>query len=67
MVQTSIFPTQPDTQYLIVLGNADAEHPDLAMGAVLGRYSSRQSRVILLSEAATRYIADRGQPAADHT
>ena len=67
VVQTSIFPTQPDTQYLIVLGNVDAEHPDLTMGVVLGRYSSRQSRVILLSEAATRYIADRGQSAANYT
>ena len=67
MIETEPLPTRPTVDYAFVLGNADGEHPDLTMGVVLGRYSSRQSRVILLSEAATRYIADRGQSAANYT
>jgi len=67
VVQTAAFAQQPDAQFLFVLGNADAEHPDLALGSVLGRYTARQSRVILLAEAATRYIADRGEGEANYT
>ena len=67
VVRTDPFPAAPDADYLFVLGNADAELPALALGGVLGRYSARQSRVILLAEAATRYIADRGEGEANYT
>lgn len=67
VVKTVPFPMQPDAAFLFVLGNSDATQPDLALGSVLGRYTSRQSRIILLSEAASRYIADRGQGEANHT
>ncbi|MEO9864889.1 MAG: helix-turn-helix domain-containing protein [Yoonia sp.] len=53
--------------YAFVLGNADANHPALSLGAVLSGYTTRQARVILLSEAASRYIADKREDGAKHT
>lgn len=50
-----------------MLGNTDPANPALALEPILRRYTSRQSRVILLSEAAARYIADRGQGEANYT
>ncbi len=58
---------RPDVDYVVVLGNADPEHPGLALGQRLGHYTQRQARVILLAEAASRYIADAGESAAQHT
>ena len=56
VVQTSIFPTQPDKQYLIVLGNADAEHPDLTMGVVWGGIR-RANRVSFCCQRPRRVIS----------
>lgn len=67
VVQTTPFPAQPECAFLFVLGNTDAAQSELAMGSILGRYTSRQTKVILLSEAASRYIADRGQGTANYT
>ncbi len=66
-VQTVAFDAMPDAKILFVLGNAEASHPDLALGAILPRYTARNARVILLSEAATRHIADRGEGVANYT
>lgn len=67
VVQTDPFAAMPDADVLFVLGNADASHPDLALGTILSRYTTRNARVILLAEAATRYIADRGEGVANYT
>ena len=53
--------------YAFVLGNANADHPALSIPAVLSSYTTRQARVILLSEAASRYIADKRDEGAKHT
>ncbi|MEL6641785.1 MAG: helix-turn-helix domain-containing protein [Pseudomonadota bacterium] len=67
-----ILETEPLTQksmatYAFVLGNADANNPNLAFGTQLANYTTRQARVILMSEAASRYIADRREEGAKHT
>jgi transcriptional regulator GlxA family with amidase domain len=54
-IMTEPVPTRPDADYLVVLGNVDPAHPDLSLGLILGRYKARQSRIVLLAEAASRY------------
>lgn len=53
--------------YAVILGNADSDHPALSLGAVISGYIARQARVVLLSEAASRYIAERGDASGKHT
>jgi len=54
-------PTQfPDADYLLVLGNSDPTWPGKSMGRIIDRYVARQTKVILLAEAASRYIAEKG-------
>ncbi|WP_342076851.1 helix-turn-helix domain-containing protein [Yoonia sp. SS1-5] len=67
IIQTTALPARPDADYLFVLGNADADCPALSLGATLANYTNRQARVILLSEAASRYIADKRDAGAKHT
>ncbi len=67
MVETTILPQRPEADYLFVIGNLDPECPDLAMGSALANYTSRQARVVLLSEAASRYIAENKGNPASHT
>jgi len=66
-VETSTMSTQPKADYFFVIGNADPDHPDLSMGNTLSRYTGRQARVILLAEAASRYIAENEDAPAHHT
>lgn len=67
IIETEPFDTKSTARYAFVLGNADADHPELAFGPHLSNYTSRQARVILMSEAASRYIADRREEGAKHT
>lgn len=67
MIETIALDTRPDADYAVVLGNADPDHPDLSLGAGLNNYTNRQARVILLAEAASRYIADRHEDGTRHT
>jgi len=67
MVETTALSHRPDVDYAFVLGNADADHPDLALGAALNHYTNRQVRVVLLAEAASRYITDRREDGTRHT
>jgi len=67
MVKTNTLPQRPDADYLVVVGNADADCPALSLSPVLANYTNRQARVILLSEAASRYIADKRDAGAKHT
>ncbi len=66
-VMTETVPDRPDADYLVVLGNVDPAHPDLSLGPTLRRYTARQSRIILLAEAASRYIAETGTTTGRHT
>ena len=60
VVETQPFETYPEADYVFVLGNSDPAHPGLSMGRVIDTYVSRGAKVILLAEAASRYIAERG-------
>ena len=66
-VETTKVPARPEADYLFVLGNTDPSHPDLSLGPMLGRYTTRQSRVVLLAEAASRYIAENKGDNGSHT
>ncbi len=59
-VETIPFMPYPEADYVFVLGNTDPAHPDLSMGRVIDTYVSRGTKVILLAEAASRYIHERG-------
>jgi len=45
---------------VFVLGNSDPMHAGLSMGRVIDAYVARQTKVILLAEAAARFIEERG-------
>lgn len=68
MVETIPQNTRSDAAYAFILGNTDPRHPSLSMPATVSEYTARQTRVILLSEAASRYIAEKRSDAdAQHT
>ena len=67
MVETEPLAPRSEARYAFVLGNADPDHPALASGAILPSYTARQARVILMAEAASRYIADRRSDGERHT
>jgi transcriptional regulator GlxA family with amidase domain len=66
-VATTPLPTRPDANYLFVIGNANPARSDLSLGLAIGSYTSRQARVVLLSEASARYISDNKGSPANHT
>lgn len=66
-VETTPLPARPDADYLFVLGNSDPACPALSMAKTLSSYTSRQARVVLLSEAAARYIAETEDAPGSHT
>ncbi|MFO8126493.1 GlxA family transcriptional regulator [Yoonia sp.] len=66
-VETTPLPARPEADYLFVLGNSDPACPALSLGKALARYTSRQARVVLLSEAAARYIAETNGNPGSHT
>lgn len=67
MVNTEPLDPRPQADYAFVLGNSDADHPALSLGHVLAGYTARQARVVLMSEAASRFIAERRDSGAHHT
>ncbi|QYX56466.1 helix-turn-helix domain-containing protein [Roseovarius sp. SCSIO 43702] len=60
VVETLPFAARPEAEYVFVLGNSDPAHPDLSMGRVIDAYVARGTKVILLAEAAARFIEERG-------
>ncbi|WP_209509679.1 GlxA family transcriptional regulator [Ruegeria sp. HKCCE4150] len=60
VVSTSIVPQQPKADYLFVIGNSDPDQPDLSLGRTVSDYTYRGAQVFLLSEAASRYIDEKG-------
>jgi len=67
MVQTKGFEDRSEAAFAFVLGNAEPEHPELSLGPKLAQYTQRGTKVILLAEAASRYIADQRCDGAKHT
>ena len=67
VVETVSINMRSEADYAFVLGNADANHPALSLPARLSSYTTRQAHVILLSEAASRYIADKRDEGVKHT
>ncbi|EBA13567.1 GlxA family transcriptional regulator [Roseobacter sp. CCS2] len=66
-VDSTPLPIRPDADYLLVLGNSDPDCPALSLGKALANYTSRQARVVLLSEAAARYISETKGDPGTHT
>lgn len=60
-------PDKPKADYLFVLGNSNADHPDLSVQPVIKSYLWHGARVVLLAEAASRYIAETGEQGKGHT
>lgn len=60
MVDTQPFDMRRDADYAIVLGNSDPAAAGLSMGRVIDAYVARGAKVILLAEAASRFIEERG-------
>lgn len=67
VVDTDRITEKSSATYVFVLGNADPTHPHLALGPIISTYIWRQARVILLAEAASRYIAEQRNNCAKHT
>ena len=66
-VETTAISTRPEAAYLFALGNADPNQEGLLPSAALGHYTTRQARVILLSETAARYITENNGSTTGHT
>ena len=56
-----------DADYVFIIGNTDADHPDLSLGKVIANYTYRKAKVLLLSEAASRYISEHPDGSGNHT
>lgn len=67
MVATTPAPERPKAEYLFVLGNSDPEHPELSVKPIASAYMWQGAKVVLLSEAASRYIAETGEQGPGHT
>lgn len=67
MIMTTKIDPRPEADYLFVLGNVDADCADLSLTNTLSNYIIRQACVVLLSEAASRYIAKAGADHHQHT
>lgn len=57
-VGTEPFPQRPDSAQFVVIGNSDQNNPALSIGTQLRLYTARNIPVLLLSEAAARFIAE---------
>lgn len=61
LAETTQILARPDADYMIVVGNVDPSAPSLADKRISTHYRQRDIPVIMLSEAAMRYIADTGE------
>ncbi|WP_164660814.1 GlxA family transcriptional regulator [Tropicibacter sp. Alg240-R139] len=61
IVSTERIISQPNADYVFVIGNADPDCADLALGRKVSDYTYRGAQVFLLAEAASRYIHDNGE------
>lgn len=66
-VATQPFHAKPKADYAFVLGNSDPDAKSLSLQKEVKAYQWAGARVILLSEAASRYIAETGEQTMRHT
>jgi transcriptional regulator GlxA family with amidase domain len=66
-VETQIIPESPRPNFVIFIGNSDPFYAALDVEKYAGRYRHSGAKVILLAEAASRYITSNLDSAADHT
>ncbi|WP_166418085.1 GlxA family transcriptional regulator [Cochlodiniinecator piscidefendens] len=66
-VKAEAFTDRPDADYAFVIGNSDPQNPELSLGSVISKYTYRQIKVLLLAEAASRYINEHGGEDEAHT
>ena len=65
--QTEPLTQRPEADYLFVIGNTNADTPELSLGATIAAYTFRKAKVVLLSEAASRYISEHPTGSESHT
>lgn len=66
-VATQPFCPKPSAHYVFVLGNSDPDAKELSLQKEIKAYQWAGARVILLSEAASRHIAETGEQTMSHT
>ncbi|MCT4558139.1 MAG: helix-turn-helix domain-containing protein [Pelagimonas sp.] len=66
-LKTEKISQRPDAHYVFIVGNADADHPQLSLSSAIKTYAFRGARVFALAEAAGRYIKDAGLFEDEHT
>ncbi|WP_390911411.1 helix-turn-helix domain-containing protein [Pseudosulfitobacter sp. SM2401] len=66
-MDTETLAERPDADYVFVIGNSDSDHPELSLGGVIKTYTYRRAKVLLLSEAASRYISENPEDSDAHT
>ena len=66
-VETQIIPKAPRPDFVVFIGNSDPFYTALDVEKYAARYRHSGAKVILLAEAASRYIASNLDNATDHT
>lgn len=66
-VETQIIPKSPRPDFVVFIGNSDPFYTALDVEKYTARYRHSGAKVILLAEAASRYIASNQDNAAVHT
>jgi len=66
-VETQIIPKSPRPDFVVFIGNSDPFYAALDVEKYAARYRHSGAKVILLAEAASRYIASNLDNAAEHT
>ncbi|SPH22942.1 HTH-type transcriptional regulator CdhR [Ascidiaceihabitans donghaensis] len=65
--QTEAITHRSEAEYLFVIGNSNADAPELSLGPIIAAYTYRKAKVVLMSEAASRYISEHPTGSAAHT
>ena len=66
-VETQIIPKSPRPDFVVFIGNSDPFYTSLDVEKYVARYRHSGAKVILLAEAASRYIASNLDNATEHT
>ena len=66
-VETQIIPKSPRPDFVVFIGNSDPFYAALDVEKYTARYRHSGAKVILLAEAASRYIASNLDNATEHT
>ncbi len=66
-VETKALPKSPRPNFVVFIGNSDPFYKTLDVEKYAARYRHSGAKVVLLAEAASRYIASNIDNAAEHT